>query len=109
MRKVDACSFVQVEFANHCLNSFELHFQTQSIKVAVARMLNCEMHIRRAMVAAHAAREFVAYGDATAADEIRIGNGYRALLQPGRGHQWLPRRTRRITSLDSTIKQWVVG
>ncbi len=54
-------------------------------------------------VVSHAARELVADSDAAAANEIRVVERDRALLQPGNCHRNFPGRTRRIPTLNGAI------
>ena len=90
MRQVYTGAFVQFEFINHLLDAFELHFQTEPIKVAVARFHDGRMDVRRAVVTAHAAGELVTNSDASATHEIRMINRNGALLKSGCGHQRFP-------------------
>ena len=43
---------ISTEHVNHRLNAFQLHLQAQMIEVAVARFLDSDMNIRRAMITA---------------------------------------------------------
>ena len=108
MWKIDAGALIEIEHVDHRLNAFQLHFQTQPVEVTIARFHDREMHVRRAVIAAHAARELVADGDAATANQIRTIDRNRSLLQPGRGHQRLPGRARRILSLNRPINQRLV-
>src|SRR6266700_2693625 len=103
MRQVYSRLLIQIELISHFLNAFEPHFQTQVIEIAIARFHDRDMHVGRAMIAAHAAREFVADRDAASAHQIGVSDGYGSLLQSGSCHERLPGRAWRIPSLNGPI------
>src|SRR5215813_10676210 len=103
MRKIDAAPLVQFKLIDHLLDTFELHFQAQPVKIAVAGFHDGNVNVRLAMIATHTAGELIANSDAAAAHEVRLGECDLALLQSRSSHQGLPGRSWWKATLDGAI------
>src|SRR5882724_5705521 len=102
--QINSGAAVEIKFINHRLNSLDAHFQSQSVEVTVARLGNGRLDIRRSMVA-HAPSKLVSDCDAATANEVRVVNRDRALLQSCYRHWNLPGRARWVTALYRAVQQ----